>query len=106
DRLSVPHADRYRPGSSGPARAAYCLHNSLPYASGGYATRGHGLMRGLMASGGSGIVLARPGFPSDSKRESPAPPGRSSRRVDGITYRFENNFGRRGRLYRYMVEAG
>lgn len=105
DRLQTPHPQRYRPLGLAP-RMAYCLHNSLPYASGGYATRSHGLMRGMAAAGRRGVVLARPGFPSDTKSGTGAPEGRSVRRIDGTTYRFENSFDRKGQLYRYMVRAG
>lgn len=105
EHLRTPHAERYQSLTASP-RAAYLLHNALPYASGGYATRGHGLMRGLIAAGGAGSVLARPGFPSDTKPDSGAPPGASRRRIDGVTYRFENSFGRPGQLYRYIRDAG
>ena len=103
--IAVPHAERYRDLTDAP-RVAYCLHNSLPYASGGYATRSHGLMCGLLASGGAGSVLARPGFPSDTKADTDAPRGPSSQVVDGVEYRFENSFGRPGQLFRYMRRAG
>ncbi|MGH8243485.1 MAG: glycosyltransferase, partial [Steroidobacteraceae bacterium] len=46
-------------------RICYVLHNSLPYSSGGYATRTHGLARGLRATGIETLCISRPGFPFD-----------------------------------------
>ena len=48
-------------------RVLYVLHNSLPYNSGGYATRGHGLMRGVKALGWDVQVTTRRGYPHDRK---------------------------------------
>lgn len=50
-------------------RIAYILHNALPYASGGYATRGHGLAKGLKNNGFDIKAISRPGFPYDMKPE-------------------------------------
>lgn len=47
-----------------PRRLLYLLHNSLPYASAGYATRSHGLLRGLAADWDV-LGVTRPGFPFD-----------------------------------------
>jgi hypothetical protein len=47
-----------------PGRLCYVLHNSLPWTSGGYATRSHGLAR-LQDAGCEVIVLSRPGYPCD-----------------------------------------
>ena len=69
-----------------PNRIVYVLHNSLPYSSGGYATRTHGVATGLKAAGAEVIALTRPGFPLDIKgghtRESVA----LKDDVDGIDY--------------------
>jgi glycosyltransferase involved in cell wall biosynthesis/SAM-dependent methyltransferase len=46
-------------------RVVYVMHNSLPYSSGGYATRGHGLITGLRDAGLDVHCLTRPGYPSD-----------------------------------------
>ncbi len=50
-------------------KVAYVLHNSFPYSSGGYATRGHGLVTALKAVGANIQVVNRPGFPFDIKEE-------------------------------------
>ncbi len=43
----------------------YCLHNSLPYNSGGYATRSHGVAKGVQANGWNIQVVSRLGYPYD-----------------------------------------
>ena len=48
-----------------PGRVLYVLHNSLPYNSGGYATRGHGLMCGVKELGWDVQVVTRRGYPHD-----------------------------------------
>jgi glycosyltransferase involved in cell wall biosynthesis len=46
----------------------YLLHNSLPYNSGGYATRTHGLLQAINQAGRFSIIgVTRPGYPSDHK---------------------------------------
>ena len=50
-----------------PGRVLYVLHNSLPYNSGGYATRGHGLMCGVKKMGWDVQVVTRRGYPHDRK---------------------------------------
>ncbi len=57
------------PHDSVSKRLCYILHNSLPYSSGGYGTRSHGVASGLKDSGYEVIVLTRPGFPVDIKPE-------------------------------------
>ena len=46
----------------------YLLHNSLPYNSGGYATRTHGLLKCLNNLEYNVHGVSRPGFPSDHKK--------------------------------------
>ncbi|MBE2241747.1 MAG: glycosyltransferase [Burkholderiaceae bacterium] len=50
-------------------RICYVLHNSLPYSSGGYATRAQGVSGGLKAAGYEVVTVTRPGFPIDTKPE-------------------------------------
>lgn len=50
-------------------RVCYVLHNSLPFSSGGYATRALGVCQGLIGQGYDVIVVNRPGFPFDTKPE-------------------------------------
>ncbi|MBH0005395.1 glycosyltransferase family 4 protein [Psychrobacter sp. SWN149] len=46
-------------------RVCYVIHNSLPYSSGGYATRGHGLLTALKGQGLDIYAITRPGYPHD-----------------------------------------
>ena len=75
-----------QPAASKASSVCYVLHNSLPYASGGYATRARGVVRGLTANGLQVSVLTRAGFPLDVKKDlkPSALPLRDV--IDGITY--------------------
>ena len=68
-------------------RVAYVLHNSLPWSSGGYATRAHGLALGMERAGLEVVCLTRPGFPLDTKPELTAAALSLCDTVDGIDYR-------------------
>ncbi len=96
-------SSRTKPALNGRARIAYCLHNSLPHQHGGYAMRSHAIAKALRARGHDLIGFGRPGFPTDGIAEPIAPPARAN--VDGVPYRFENRFGRRGRAHGYLAEA-
>lgn len=75
-------APRYE---AAPRRVFYLLHNSLPFASAGYATRSHGLLRQLSDSWDiTGVT--RPGFPFDTpgnEAVDEVPPAES---IDGVRY--------------------
>ncbi|HVI25733.1 MAG TPA: glycosyltransferase family 4 protein [Xanthomonadaceae bacterium] len=60
-----PRPERWHREEGG--RLVYVLHNSLPYSSGGYATRSHGVAGGLAAGGRDVVCVTRPGFPLDVK---------------------------------------
>lgn len=62
-----PRPERWNGSSDG--RVVYVLHNSLPYSSGGYATRSHGVATALAEKGVSVVCVTRPGFPLDMKPE-------------------------------------
>ncbi|MDA8615535.1 glycosyltransferase family 4 protein [Candidatus Poseidoniales archaeon] len=68
-----------------PNRVLYVLHNSLPYNSGGYATRGHGLMCGVKKMGWDVHVTTRRGYPHDRKGMDDLPID-PLQVVDGIPY--------------------
>lgn len=70
-----------------PGRICYVLHNSLPYSSGGYATRAHGLAAGLAAQGFDVVPLTRPGFPLDIRHELSAGEVPRHQTIDGVPYR-------------------
>jgi glycosyltransferase involved in cell wall biosynthesis len=70
----------------------YLLHNSLPYSSGGYATRTHGLIKNITSNSQFTVRgCVRPGYPSDyqkhlSKKLPKKIPNISA--IDGIDYLF------------------
>ena len=65
----IPKAPSISALTTGNPSIAYFLHNSLPYASGGYATRAHGLAQGLRSQGVQIDLVTRPGFPLDQKKD-------------------------------------
>ncbi len=71
-----------------PNKVAYVLHNTLPYASGGYATRGHGLGEAIQNKGFEVVMVARPGFPLDIKREMIESQVDTEQYIDGLNYTF------------------
>ncbi len=94
----------------------YLLHNSLPYNSGGYATRTHGLLKGV-GDAGQFVVhgVTRPGYPSDHtqfiSRPLPRviPPedvieGIRYLRCDQLTRRSGQTIGQYADVYAQQVE--
>lgn len=65
-------------------KSVYFLHSSLPYFSGGYATRAHGLASALVEKGLDVRAYTRPNFPYDVKKDISDRIG--SVKVDEITY--------------------
>jgi len=67
-------------------KICYVIHNSLPYSSGGYATRGHGLLAGLLDQDIDIYALTRPGYPHDistiSVKDVP-----EQDNIDGVIYK-------------------
>ncbi|NZA25323.1 glycosyltransferase [Luteimonas sp. SJ-92] len=87
-------------------RFAYILHNSLPYSSGGYATRSHGVATGLRGVGVEVICLTRPGFPLDMKRELAPVDVAAVDVIDGVPYQRINEPLRANiSEYRYVLAA-
>lgn len=70
-----------------PLKVVFILHSSLPYLSGGYATRAHGLIKGIKRSGVDVFPYTRPGFPYDLKRKNLKIKFPLSDDVDDIIYR-------------------
>lgn len=65
---------------------AYVLHNSLPYSTGGYATRAQGLARALIGIGYKVHLITRPGFPSDTVPGSSLRSSIESEHHGGLNY--------------------
>lgn len=63
----------------------YCLHQSVPHSSNGYATRSHGIAVGLQAAGFLVRAVTRPGFPWDAAVTG-LTKGYHEAVVDGVTY--------------------
>lgn len=62
----VDHSVSYVPEKS---KVLYLLHNRLPYNSGGYATRSHGLLTGVHSFGWNIQGVSRLGYPWDKMSE-------------------------------------
>lgn len=73
-----------------PGKIFYCLHNSLPHSSAGYAMRSHGLLGGLAKSDANVLTYTRYGYPWDLREHRKAqvrPDFPVEDNVDGIIYR-------------------
>lgn len=69
-----------------PAAVLYLLHNSLPYASAGYATRSHGLLRALNDGPWHVRGVTRLGFPFDTPGHGDLDEASARDRIDGVDY--------------------
>lgn len=79
-----------------PDRLVYVLHNSRPFANGGYATRGHGLALGLKKAGFDIHCLSRPGYPCDMHKNVKPADVAPVQDIDGIPYHRDLAPSRRG----------
>ncbi|GHA01195.1 hypothetical protein DC083_03420 [Ignatzschineria ureiclastica] len=87
-------------------KVCYILHNSFPYSSGGYATRGHGLLLGLKEQGLDIEVINRPGFPYDIKDDVEPHSLPLLSIEDGVNYHLIENPQRRGiTSFEYMAQS-
>ncbi len=88
DGLLARHAAPRGPALSPIAnKSVYFLHFTLPYASNGYATRSHGLLKGLREAGMETVAYSRAGFPADMPNFKDGTPIPSEDVIDGIVYR-------------------
>lgn len=70
-----------------PQRVMYCVHQSPVFNSNGYSTRTRGVVNGLRAAGSDVVVVARSGYPWDSKSDTAKPSlERSETVLDGAKY--------------------
>jgi glycosyltransferase involved in cell wall biosynthesis len=87
-------------------RFVYVLHNSLPYSSGGYATRSLGVATGLVQRGHNVVCVTRPGFPLDMKRELAPVDVPLVAEIDGVPYQRVSEPSRYGLPeYKYVLAA-
>ena len=81
---------RSAPAYAPTGNVLYLLHNRLPYNSGGYATRTHGLLTGIVKNSSFKMHgVSRPGYPSDHAKHISKPFPKNIPRVDvvdGIEY--------------------
>ena len=87
----------------------YLLHNTLPFHSGGYATRAHGLMEGTNSS--EKFIMqgvSRLGYPKDILKLSSDEHIENQEEIDGIMYHRLKSDTRRGNTtyYNYIKEYG
>lgn len=71
-------------------KVIYCLHNSLPHSSAGYASRSHSLLRALNHAGISALGLTRYGYPWDmsaNRGKFPRPEFPEEDIIEDVTYR-------------------
>lgn len=100
--LEAPGPYRIQPV---PRRICYVLHNSLPYSSGGYATRAHGIASGLSSHGYEVLSITRPGFPFDIKPDLDAEAARGDV-IDGIRYtRIERPYSKGISVPNYVAQS-
>jgi glycosyltransferase involved in cell wall biosynthesis/spore maturation protein CgeB/cell division septum initiation protein DivIVA len=70
-------------------RIMYCAHSTGHFNSNGYSTRTGGVVGGLKANGEDVVVVARPGYPWDSKVDVPAATSkRFVREISGVEHIF------------------
>lgn len=83
----VPDRSQYPAYVAEPGRVMYCVHQSPVYNSNGYSTRTRGVANGIKGAGGDIVVVARSGYPWDSKADVEKPkPIRSETVLDDIQY--------------------
>ena len=88
DGYPLPPASRPPARSSGSPHTLMYLHNSLPFFSGGYATRSHGVLSAVRNAGYHPSAVTRLGFPWDLPQRDDPPPSDLSHpeEIDGISY--------------------
>lgn len=70
-----------------PGRVMYCVNQSPVFNSNGYSTRTRGVVEGLVEAGLDPVVVARSGYPWDSKVDNSKPQSRRYvRNLGGVTY--------------------
>jgi glycosyltransferase involved in cell wall biosynthesis len=67
-------------------RAFYLVHNSLPFHSGGYAVRTHGLLKGVSQTGLDILGVTRLGYPRDTRKEISPNDLSEEGEFDGVKY--------------------
>lgn len=85
--VSIPVRSQGIAYTAEPDRIMYCVHSTPIFNSNGYSTRTRGVAKGIAAAGGDVVVVARSGYPWDSKVDRTKPQQkRFAEELDGITY--------------------
>lgn len=89
------------------SRIMYCAHSTGHFNSNGYSTRTGGVVAGLKANGEDVLVVARPGYPWDSKVDVEIGSAkRFEREISGVTHVFNPGPSWTGdRLDYYLAES-
>lgn len=98
---SVPSVGR--PSKHNEIHVAYVLHNSIPYASGGYASRSAEILSGLRRKGIKVTVFARPNYPWDRGHKD-AVSNSHVRRIHGVSHFFVRTPNYKG-MQQYVMES-
>lgn len=86
-KIPIPPRSQEPAYVSEPKRVMYCVHQTPVYNSNGYSTRTRGVANGLSTAGGDVTVVARAGYPWDSKADVPKPSSeRNEETLDGVQY--------------------
>lgn len=101
DSLARFRRPAWRPHSR---KMLYVLHNTLPYASAGYATRAQGILRGVRTAGYEVLGISRPGFPMDVPPYPSADLVPPEDTIEGVPYRRVFGTTRNGRSDRDYIE--
>lgn len=67
-------------------KICYLVHNSLPYSTGGYATRSHGLLKSLINLGVDIEIFSRPGYPLDIVKNIKIADINLADKIDNVLY--------------------
>ncbi|MGP9736137.1 glycosyltransferase [Brachybacterium sp. AOP42-C2-15] len=87
DTLPIPERARGIAYLPEPGRVMYCVHSTPAYNSNGYSTRTRGVAAGLRGSGRDVTVVARAGYPWDTRADTTKPAEeRTVVEVDGVDY--------------------
>lgn len=87
ESVPLPERGEYPAYIAEPDRIMYCVHQSPVYNSNGYSTRTRGVANGMKAAGGDVVVVARSGYPWDSKADVAKPKVmRAESMLDDIQY--------------------
>lgn len=85
--VKLPKRSRGAAYVAEPERIMYCVHSTPVFNSNGYSTRTRGVAEGIVEAGGDVVVVARSGYPWDSKVDRAKPkPSRFETKIGPVQY--------------------